>query len=153
MVNCHIKKYLIIFFVLVQGAVAFSCASDDEVLEVVDLSVNKEVVDFKSEAGTQNITVSTNAPTWEAKADKNWCTLSVAGKILKVSVDESEERLVREATITITAEGQKKMVKVRQLGYEAANPYGDGRACERIIRKILHENGYDIKILSEFSPN
>jgi hypothetical protein len=77
-------------------------------------------VDFKSEAGTQNITVSTNAPTWEAKADKNWCTLSVAGKILKVSVDESEERLVREATITITAEGQKKMVKVRQLGYEAA---------------------------------
>ena len=49
MVNCHIKKYLIIFFVLVQGAVAFSCASDDEVLEVVDLSVNKEVVDFKSE--------------------------------------------------------------------------------------------------------
>ena len=34
MVNCHIKKYLIIFFVLVQGAVAFSCASDDEVLEV-----------------------------------------------------------------------------------------------------------------------
>lgn len=114
------KKYLIIFFVLVQGAVAFSCASDDEVLEVVDLSVNKEVVDFKSEAGTQNITVSTNAPTWEAKADKNWCTLSVAGKILKVSVDESEERLVREATITITAEGQKKTVKVRQLGYEAA---------------------------------
>ena len=57
MVNCHIKKYLIIFFVLVQGAVAFSCASDDEVLEVVDLSVNNEVVDFKSEAGTQNITV------------------------------------------------------------------------------------------------
>lgn len=56
MVNCHIKKYLIIFFVFVQGAVAFSCASDDEVLEVVDLSVNKEVVDFKSEAGTQNIT-------------------------------------------------------------------------------------------------
>lgn len=111
MVNCHIKKYLIIFFVLVQGAVAFSCASDDEVLEVVDLSVNKEVVDFKSEAGTQNITVSTNAPTWEAKADKNWCTLSVAGKILKVSVDESEERLVREATITITAEGRRRWLK------------------------------------------
>ena len=120
MVNCHIKKYLIIFFVLIQGAVAFSFASDYLVLEVGELYVYKEVVDFKSEAGTQNITVSTNAPTWEAKADKNWCTLSVAGKILKVSVDESEERLVREATITITAEGQKKTVKVRQLGYEAA---------------------------------
>lgn len=36
---------------------------------------------------------------------------------------------------------------------EAANPYGDGRACERIIKHILHKNGYSVKILSEFSPN
>lgn len=43
--------------------------------------------------------------------------------------------------------------KYYQSMAETANPYGDGRACERIIRKILHENGYDIKILSEFSPN
>lgn len=43
--------------------------------------------------------------------------------------------------------------KYYQSMAEAANPYGDGRACERIIRKILHENGYGIKILSEFSPN
>lgn len=43
--------------------------------------------------------------------------------------------------------------KYYQSMAEAANPYGDGRACERIIRKILHKNGYDIKILSEFSPN
>ena len=43
--------------------------------------------------------------------------------------------------------------KYYQSMAEAANPYGDGGACERIIRKILHENGYDIKILSEFSPN
>lgn len=43
--------------------------------------------------------------------------------------------------------------KYYQSMAEAANPYGDGRACERIIRKILHENGYDIKILSEFTPN
>ena len=43
--------------------------------------------------------------------------------------------------------------KYYQSMAEAANPYGDGRACERIISKILHENGSDIKILSEFSPN
>ena len=30
--------------------------------------------------------------------------------------------------------------KYYQSMAEAANPYGDGRACERIIRKILHEN-------------
>jgi UDP-N-acetylglucosamine 2-epimerase (non-hydrolysing) len=36
---------------------------------------------------------------------------------------------------------------------EAANPYGDGKACERIIRAILQKNGYNIKILSEFYSN
>lgn len=36
---------------------------------------------------------------------------------------------------------------------EAANPYGDGKACERIIRVILQKKGYNIKILSEFCTN
>lgn len=36
---------------------------------------------------------------------------------------------------------------------EAANPYGDGRACERIIKVILQKKGYNIKILSEFCSN
>lgn len=53
MVNSHIKKCLFVFFILVHWAVAFSCTSDDEALEVVELSVNKEVVDFKCEAGTR----------------------------------------------------------------------------------------------------
>lgn len=36
---------------------------------------------------------------------------------------------------------------------EATNPYGDGRACERIVQYILSKKGYPIEILSEFSPN
>jgi len=36
---------------------------------------------------------------------------------------------------------------------EAANPYGDGKACERIIRTILQKKGYNVKILSEFCTN
>ncbi len=36
---------------------------------------------------------------------------------------------------------------------EAANPYGDGKACERIIRAILQKNGFNVKILSEFFSN
>ena len=36
---------------------------------------------------------------------------------------------------------------------EAANPYGDGKACERIIRAILQKKGYNVKILSEFCSN
>ena len=36
---------------------------------------------------------------------------------------------------------------------EAANPYGDGKACERILRAILQKNGFNVKILSEFCSN
>ncbi len=34
---------------------------------------------------------------------------------------------------------------------EAANPYGDGRACERIIKAILLRNGYKVENFSEFT--
>ncbi len=36
---------------------------------------------------------------------------------------------------------------------EAANPYGDGKACERIITAILQKNGYNVKNLPEFCAN
>lgn len=34
---------------------------------------------------------------------------------------------------------------------EAANPYGDGRACERIIKTILAQNGYPVEKIAEFT--
>ena len=36
---------------------------------------------------------------------------------------------------------------------EAANPYGDGKACERIIKVILRKNGYSVENFSEFQHN
>ena len=36
---------------------------------------------------------------------------------------------------------------------EAANPYGDGKACERIIKEILRKNGYSVENFSEFQHN
>lgn len=36
---------------------------------------------------------------------------------------------------------------------EAANPYGDGKACERIIKAILRKNGYPMENFSEFQHN
>lgn len=36
---------------------------------------------------------------------------------------------------------------------EAANPYGDGKACERIIKAILRKNGYSVENFSEFQHN
>ena len=35
---------------------------------------------------------------------------------------------------------------------EAANPYGDGKACARIIGRILQKKGHNVKNLAEFYP-
>ena len=36
---------------------------------------------------------------------------------------------------------------------EASTPYGDGKACERIIKAILRKNGYSVENFSEFQHN
>ena len=36
---------------------------------------------------------------------------------------------------------------------EAANPYGDGKACERIIKALLRKDGYSVENFSEFQHN
>lgn len=36
---------------------------------------------------------------------------------------------------------------------EAANPYGDGQACARIVNAVLRKNGFDVQKLSEFLTN
>ena len=112
------RIYLLLLFLIPLSLLA-ACSSDDEIA-IATLEISKTTVDFKSEASEQSLTITTNAVAWTAQSDKSWCRPSIVGKLLKISVDQSDERLVREATITITAEGQKKTVKVRQLGYEAA---------------------------------
>ena len=54
------------------------------------------------------------------------------------------EDVLREANLLLDDPAHYKKMA------EAANPYGDGKACERIIRAILQKKGYNIKILSEF---
>ena len=114
------RKHLLSMFLLaLPFCLLVACSSDDEAATPV-LTVGKEVIDFSNEAGNQSVTITTNAESWKAEADKGWCHPTVNGKLLKIAVDESEERLVRESNVTITAGSQSATIKVRQLGYEAA---------------------------------
>ena len=96
------RIYLLLLFLIPLSLAA--CSSDDEIA-IATLEISKTTVDFKSEASEQSLTITTNAVAWTAQSDKSWCRPSIVGKLLKISVDQSDERLVREATITITAEG------------------------------------------------
>lgn len=114
------KKYILLFFLLSLLPCLSTACSDDDGSSTPNLTVGKETVDFNSESGSQNVAVTTNVDTWTVKSDKNWCHPSADGKALKISVDESDERYVRKATVTVIAADQTKTITVRQLGYEAA---------------------------------
>lgn len=113
------KRLFLLLLSLVPLCLLSACSSDDEI-SIPTLEVSKTTVDFKSEASEQSVTITTNAASWTTQSDKNWCHPVISGKLLKISVDESEERLVREATVTVTADSQSKTIRVRQLGYDAA---------------------------------
>lgn len=53
--------------------------SEDEKLLVSNLTISKEVVDFKSATGEQEIVVTTNVDNWTFKSDKSWCRLLANG--------------------------------------------------------------------------
>lgn len=112
------RIYLLLLFLIPLSLLA-ACSSDDEIA-IAALEISKTTVDFKSEASEQSLTITTNAVAWTAQSDKSWCRPSIVGKLLKISVDQSDERLVREATVSVTADGLSKTIRVRQLGYEAA---------------------------------
>mgnify|MGYP001839472909 CR=1 FL=1 len=89
------KKYILLFFLLSLLPCLSTACSDDDGSSTPNLTVGKETVDFNSESGSQNVAVTTNVDIWTVKSDKNWCHPSADGKALKISVDESDERYVR----------------------------------------------------------
>lgn len=113
------KRLFLLVLLFIPFCLFSACSSEDE-LAIPTLKVAMSTVDFSNEAGEQSVAITTTATAWTAQADKNWCHPTVSGKLLKISVDASDERLVREAIISITADAQTETIKVRQLGYEAA---------------------------------
>lgn len=69
------------------------------------------------------------------------------------AVDAGTVKLVGTAYEDVLAETTKLLddAEYYRSMAEAANPYGDGHACERIIRAILAKYGYPVEKIAEFS--
>lgn len=71
------------------------------------------------------------------------------------AVDAGTVKLVGTAYDAVLAETNKLLDEAeyyRSMA-EAVNPYGDGRACERIVKEILAKNGYIVEKIDEFTNN
>ena len=116
------KKHLILMIsAAIIPLLLYACSAEEErALTSTTLEVAQSAIDFKSDAGTRDIAIVTNADHWTARSDKDWCSVAVNESTLTVNVSGYDGKETREAVIKVTADGLAETVNVRQLGSEPA---------------------------------
>lgn len=109
------KKLNILWMLIACLLFATSCSDDDEAVST-SLQVIKSDVSFTAVAATGSIEVqSTSAVT--AASNQDWCTVSVNGNVITVSVPTYTGLVGRHAVVEISdAVGEKVRVPVSQAG-------------------------------------
>lgn len=96
------------------------------------LDVSPLALSFKSAAGSKEISVRTNAPTFTGVADPasaQWCTVEKVSSTLFVKLAENKSNTPRETSITVTAGSLVSTVQVQQ---EARSPYFADQEVEQL---------------------
>lgn len=111
------KRY--IAFLTIVLAVAASCAKQqptgEKYLPAPALQTSSGTVNFEAQGGSTFVSVSTLDKV-EAKANKDWVTVTVSGREVNISVSANESIETRYAVISITAGSQSRSVQVIQFG-------------------------------------
>ena len=116
------KKHLIsMIFAAIVPLLLYACSAEEEkTVTSTTLEVAQSAIDFKSDAGTRDIAIVTDADNWTARSDKDWCSVAVNGSTLTVNVSGYDGKETREAVIRVTADALTETVNVRQLGSDPA---------------------------------
>lgn len=107
--------YFLIPFLCI-GLVA--CSDDDSPVGGTAIRIESADLDFTAEGGEGSITVAGSGAI-SAVSDKDWCTVSVEGTVVHVTVAGSEEITSRSAVVTITSGSESLEVPVVQAGLVA----------------------------------
>ena len=94
-------KKITSIFALLLCVFVFSCSNDDD-KETSSLQIVSSNVTFESAGGTGTIKVNAISEI-TATSNKDWCTVSVNGDIINVSVIENNDMSGRTAAVTITS--------------------------------------------------
>ena len=94
------KKHLILMISAAIIPLLYACSAEEErALTSTTLEVAQSAIDFKSDAGTRDIAIVTNAGHWTARSDKDWCSVAVNESTLTVNVSGYDGKETREAVI------------------------------------------------------
>ena len=109
--------------VLCLCCVLAGCSDDDSPIGGTAIQIESADLDFTAEGGEGSITVAGNGVI-SAVSDKDWCTVSVDGMTIHVTVAESQEITSRTALIVISSGADSREIPVVQAG--ALATLGDG---------------------------
>jgi hypothetical protein len=91
--------------------------------ETITLEVSASPIHFAAEGGIKEITVATNAKSWNVTSSKTWCTVSKGASHFTVTATENKAFAPPEnAMLTVTAEGTTKKVTIEVTQDEAVEP-------------------------------
>jgi len=89
------------------------------------LTLSKDSLLFTKDAGTQTLTITTNASAWTYTCSDSWISATKSGNTLSVSVP-ANTGLLRSGSITIQANENSKDIKVNQAMASTSAPYSIG---------------------------
>ena len=91
--------------------------------KTITLEVTDTPIHFPAEGGSKEITVTTNAKSWNVTSSKTWCTVSKGASNFTVTATENKVFAPPEnAMLTVTAEGTTKKVTIEVTQDAAAEP-------------------------------
>lgn len=100
-------------------ALGSSCSDGEETEAIPVLEVETQTMNFEAKASSQEIQITTNIPDLKVQVQedaKDWCSASIDGDKLVVSVLDNNNEGVRSTTVVVYRNAKSKKITVSQLG-------------------------------------
>ena len=100
-------------------ALGSSCSDVEETEAIPVLEVETQTMNFESKASSQEIQITTNIPDLKVQVQedaKDWCSASIDGDKLVVSVLDNNNEGVRSTTVVVYRNAKSKKITISQLG-------------------------------------
>jgi hypothetical protein len=84
--------------------------------EKIFLDLSDAMIEYDVTGGSKNITINTNASSWDVANLPSWCSIRKVDYLLVLSCIPNPNVEIRRATLTVTAGDQTKKIDVAQKG-------------------------------------
>ncbi len=79
-------------------------------------AVDQERVEYACGGGTATITVTPGEEKWDAVQDARWCTISISGNTVNVTVEQNVDQAARFCNVIFTSGNETLKVEIAQAG-------------------------------------